>query len=129
VNFRLNQDSVMKSGYIHEMHIEKGEVGSAKILVLSGKGTIPHKIESYKGERLSLKFKDTDIRDIIMFLCEIGGINVAFDPGVSGNISCELRDVPWDQALDVILKTNRLGKSLDGDILRIGKTENLIEQR
>jgi hypothetical protein len=128
VNFRLTEDAVIKSGYIHQKHIEKPKARSDKTLIISGKRTILRKKVAYEGERLTLKFKDTDIRDVIVFLCDIGGLNVVFDPGVSGKISCDLRDVPWDQALDVILKTNRLGKTFEGDVLRIGKTTDLIDK-
>lgn len=129
VNFRHSEDDIMKSGYIHQKHIEKPKDKPDKILVISGERTIPGKEKAYKGERLSLSFKDTDIRDLILFLCNIGGLNVVFDPGVAGKISCELKDVPWDQALDVILKTNRLAKITEGDVLRIGKIDDLIKHR
>ena len=129
VNFRLTEDAVIKSGYIHQKHIEKPRAMSDKTLIISGERTILSKKVTYKGERLTLKFKDTDIRDVIVFLCDIGGMNVVFDPGVSGKISCDLRDVPWDQALDVILKTHRLGKTLEGNVLRIGKIDDLIYKR
>lgn len=129
VNFRLTEDAVIKSGYIHQKHVTKPKAMLDKTLIISGKKTILDKKVTYTGERLTLKFKDTDIRDVIMFLCEIGGVNVVFDPGVSGKISCDLRDVPWDQALDVILKTNRLGKTLEGNALRIGKMDDLFYKR
>jgi hypothetical protein len=128
VNFRLTEDAVIKSGYIHQKHLEKPKALSDKMLIISGEKTILDRKVIYKGERLTLKFKEADIRDVIVFLCDVGGLNVVFDPGVSGKISCDLRDVPWDQALDVILKTNRLGKTFEGDVLRIGKTDDLIDK-
>jgi hypothetical protein len=129
VNFRLTEDAVIKSGYINQKHIEKLKPKSDKTLVISGKIAIRGKKVTYKGEHLTLRFKNADIRDVIVFLCGIGGLNVVFDPEVSGKISCDLRDVPWDQALDVILKTDRLGKTLEEKVLRIGKIANLIDKR
>jgi hypothetical protein len=128
VNFRLTENAVIKSGYINQNHIEKLKPKSNKTQIISGKIAIRGKKVTYTGERLTLRFKNADIRDVIVFLCDIGGLNVVFDPEVSGKISCDLRDVPWDQALDVILKTNRLGKTLEGKVLRIGKIANLIDK-
>jgi type IV pilus assembly protein PilQ len=125
---KIKVTAVIKSGYIHQKHLEKPKALSDKMLIISGEKTILDRKVIYKGERLTLKFKEADIRDVIVFLCDVGGLNVVFDPGVSGKISCDLRDVPWDQALDVILKTNRLGKTFEGDVLRIGKTDDLIDK-
>jgi hypothetical protein len=129
VNFRLTEDTVIKSGYINQKYIEKLKPKPDKTLIISGKRAIRGKKVSYKGERITLRFKNADIRDVIVVLCDIGGLNVVFDPDVSGKISCDLRDVPWDQALDVILKTNRLGKTWEEKVLRIGKIANLIDNR
>jgi hypothetical protein len=129
VNFRLTGDAIIKSGYINQKHIEQLKPKSAKTLIISGKRAIRGKNVTYRGERLTIRFKNADIRDVIVFICDIDGLNVVFDPEVSGKISCDLRDIPWDQALDVILKTNRLGKILEGKVLRIGKIANLIDKR
>ena len=131
VNFRLTEDAIIKSGYINQKYIEQLKPKSDKsdkTLIISGKRAIRGKKVTYKGERLTLRFKNADIRDVIVILCDIGGLNVVFDPEISTKISCDLRDVPWDQALDVILKTNRLGKTMEGKVLRIGKMDNLIEK-
>jgi type IV pilus assembly protein PilQ len=75
--------------------------------------------EKYTGEIISLKFKDGDIRDIVLYLAEFANLNVVFDPDVRGVVTCDLRDVPWDQALDIILRNNKLGKVIEGNVLRI----------
>lgn len=73
----------------------------------------------YAGEIISMKFKDADLRDVILYLGHFAGLNVVFDPEVQGAVTCDLQDVPWDQALDIILKLNRMGKTIDGNVLRI----------
>ncbi len=89
--------------------------------------------EKYSGEIISLKFKDADLRDVILFLGEFANLNVVFDPEVKGTVTCNLEDVPWDQALDIILRINRMGKILDGNVLRIAPvgaiTREADEQR
>ena len=73
----------------------------------------------YAGEIISMKFKDADLRDVILYLGHFAGLNVVFDPEVQGAVTCDLQDVPWDQTLDIILKLNKMGKTIDGNVLRI----------
>ncbi len=73
----------------------------------------------YAGEIISMKFKDADLRDVILYLGHFAGLNVVFDPDVKGTVTCDLQDVPWDQTLDIILKLNKMGKTIDGNVLRI----------
>ncbi|MFC2163581.1 hypothetical protein ACFLT2_01140 [Acidobacteriota bacterium] len=130
VHFRPSEGAVMKSGYIHQKDVKEAETKRKKELqiIISGKRAVVDEDIEYKGEPVSLQFTEADIRDVISVLCEFGGWSVAFDPGVKGKISCELKDVPWDQALDVILKTFRLGKTEEGKVFRIGKTADLMDK-
>jgi type IV pilus secretin PilQ/predicted competence protein len=75
--------------------------------------------QKYTGELLSPKFKDADLRDVILWLGERVGLNVTFDPDVKGTVTCSFVDIPWDQFLDLILKVNKQGKVLEGNVLRI----------
>ncbi len=75
--------------------------------------------EKYTGEIISLKFKDADLRDVVLYLAEFANLNVVFDPDVRGVVTCDLRDVPWDQALDIILRNNKMGKVIEGNVLRV----------
>jgi type IV pilus secretin PilQ/predicted competence protein len=92
-------------------------------LSVSADQFIPKTVESaeakYSGETLSVKFKDADLRDVVLYLCEFAGLNVVFDPDVKGRVTCDFEVVPWDQILDMILKQNKVGKVLDGNVLRI----------
>jgi type IV pilus assembly protein PilQ len=81
----------------------------------------------YSGEPISLDLKDADIKDFMRLIGNISGLNVVLDPDVKGALTIFLNDVPWDQALDVVLKNNSLGKQLEGNVLRIA-THNALEQ-
>ncbi len=86
----------------------------------SGKGLSPQVTElspeavglkkSYSGRKISLDFKGADIQDILRILAEVGGVNIVAGDDVKGKITIRLIDVPWDQALDIILLTMGLGK-------------------
>jgi type IV pilus assembly protein PilQ len=84
--------------------------------------------EKYTGELITLKFKDADLRDVILYLGEFAGLNVIFDPDVRGTVTCDLRDLPWDQALDLILRNNKLGKVIEGNVLRVAPISTLTRE-
>lgn len=79
----------------------------------------------YSGEIISLDLKDVDIKDFFRLIGEISGLNMVLDPNVSGTLTLLLRDVPWDQALDVVLRNYQLGRELQGNVLRIATTATL----
>jgi type IV pilus assembly protein PilQ len=81
--------------------------------------TITTEEEKYTGEPISLKFKDADLRDVVLYLAEFANLNVVFDPDVRGTVTCDLTLLPWDQALDIVLRYNRMGKTIEGNVLRI----------
>jgi type IV pilus assembly protein PilQ len=91
--------------------------------------TIEQREQKYSGDVITLKFKDADLRDVVNYLGEFAGLNVAHDPEVRGVVSCNLIDVPWDQALDLILKQNKMGRTLEGNILRIAPAATLTRER
>ncbi len=82
----------------------------------------------YKGALISLRLKDADIRDVLREIAIKAGLNLIIDPGITGKVTCELIKIPWDQALDLILKSNKLGKVLEGNVLRVGKTDVLARE-
>jgi type IV pilus assembly protein PilQ len=86
----------------------------------------------YTGEPISVNLKDVDLKDFFRLVHEISGLNVVLDPNVKGSLTIVLDDVPWDQALDIVLKNNDLARQLDGNILRIATVDTLrreAEQR
>jgi type IV pilus assembly protein PilQ len=82
----------------------------------------------YSGEPISVNLKDVDLRDFFRLIHEISGLNVVVDPSVKGNLTIVLDDVPWDQALDIVLHNNDLDKQLDGNVLRVATKETLKKE-
>ena len=79
----------------------------------------------YTGEPISVNLKDVDLKDFFRLIHEISGLNVVLDPNVKGTLTIVLDDVPWDQALDIVLKNNDLARQLEGNVLRIATVETL----
>jgi type IV pilus assembly protein PilQ len=79
----------------------------------------------YTGEPISVNLKDVDLRDFFRLIHEISGLNVVLDPAVKGTLTIVLDEVPWDQALDIVLQNNGLDKQLNGNVLRIATRETM----
>jgi len=95
---------------------------------LGGPRTLSAGPRVFNGEPLSLNLKDADIRDVLRTFADLTGLNMAIDPGVSGSVTVDFVDVPWDQALDIILRQNGLTYSLEGNVMRIGTIERLAAE-
>ncbi len=80
---------------------------------------------AYSGERISLELKNADVKDFFRLIGEISGLNIVLDPDVGGSLTLFLKDVPWDQALDVVLRNHSMGRHLDGNVLRIANLSTL----
>jgi type IV pilus assembly protein PilQ len=78
------------------------------------------------GEPISLDLKDADLKDVLRTFAKLARLNIAIDPEVKGSVTVRLHDVPWDQALDVILQVNGLGYVLEGNVLRVGEPRKLV---
>jgi type IV pilus assembly protein PilQ len=75
-----------------------------------------------------VNLKDVDLKDFFRLIHEISGLNVVLDPNVKGTLTIVLDDVPWDQALDIVLKNNDLARQLDGNVLRIATVDTLRKE-
>jgi type IV pilus assembly protein PilQ len=84
--------------------------------------------KSYSGTPVSLDFQQADLRSVLRVFSEISGLNVVIDPSVQGTVDVALKDVPWDQALDIILRANQLGYLVDGTIVRIAPLKTLADE-
>ncbi len=82
----------------------------------------------YTGEPISLNLKDADIKDVIRTFAQLTGLNIAVDPAVSGSVTVDFVDVPWDQALEIILHQNNLTYILEGNVMRIGTIDRLAAE-
>src|SRR5574341_2488025 len=87
-----------------------------------------HRRPRAQGEPISVNLKDVDLKDFFRLIHEISGLNVVLDPNVRGSVTLVLDDVPWDQALDIVLRNNNLERQLDGNVLRIATVETLRKE-
>src|SRR5436309_12995409 len=78
--------------------------------------------------RVSVDFKDADIVDIVRLMSEVGNFQVVIDPGVSCKLTLKLKEVPWDAALDVALRSCGLGRDEEGGIVRVAPMAKLTEE-
>src|SRR5712692_2250720 len=85
----------------------------------------PAPSKKYSGEPISVNLKDVDLKDFFRLIHEISGLNVVLDPAVKGTVTLVLDEVPWDQALDIVMRNNGLDKQLDGNVLRVATQETL----
>ena len=86
---------------------------------------VPTTTNRFTGEPISLDLKDADIRDVLKTFAKLGKFNLAIDPEVKGSVTVCLENVPWDQALDVILRMNGLAYVVEGKVLRTGVPSRL----
>ena len=85
----------------------------------------PSPTPQYTGEIATFNFRDLDLQDFFRLIGDISGLNVVLDPAVNGTVTLLLRAVPWDQALDLVLRNNSLGYELEGNILRVATRATL----
>ena len=79
----------------------------------------------YTGERLSLNFQDIEVRSVLQLLADFTGINIVVSDTVTGNLTLRMQNVPWDQALDIVLKTKGLAKRQNGNVMLIAPSEEI----
>jgi type IV pilus secretin PilQ/predicted competence protein len=82
----------------------------------------------FTGHPISLDFQGADLRAVLRTFAEISGLNIVIDPTIQGTVDVALRDVPWDQALDIILRANKLGYVVDGTIVRVAPLAVLADE-
>ena len=84
----------------------------------------------FTGDPVTLDFQGADLRAVLRTFAEISnGLNIVIDPAINGTVDVSLRDVPWDQALDIILRANKLGYILEGNIVRIVPLTVMAQER
>lgn len=81
--------------------------------------------DSFEGEKLSLNFQDIEVRSVLQLIADFTGLNMVVSDAVSGNLTLRLKNVPWDQALDIILKTKGLGKRENGNVIYVAPSEEI----
>ena len=83
----------------------------------------------FSGDPVTLDFQGADLRAVLRTFAEISnGLNIIIDPSIQGTVDVSLRDVPWDQALDIILRSNKLGYSVEGNVVRVVPLNALAQE-
>lgn len=82
----------------------------------------------YVGERLSLNFQDIPVRAVLQLIADFTGLNIVVSDSVDGNLTLRLKNVPWDQALDIILKAKGLDKRKNGNVVLVAPSEEIAAQ-
>ncbi len=90
---------------------------------------ISDSVPIYTGQRISLDFQKADLNDVLRLISEVSGMNIITSQEVTGFVTTRMVNVPWDQALDTILKTFRLGKVQEGSVIRVVPMELLRKER
>ena len=90
--------------------------------------TIDDTTPVYTGRRISLELVDADIKQVFRLFHDISGLNFVLDPAINGKVTIVLDSVPWDQALDIILRNNGLDKIFDNNVMRISTTAKLATE-
>jgi type IV pilus assembly protein PilQ len=90
--------------------------------------TIETNAVRYTGKKISLNLVDADLKQVFRLFHEISGLNFVLDPSVDGKVTIVLDNVPWDQALDIILKNNALDKIVENNVIRIAPTSKLAAE-
>jgi type IV pilus assembly protein PilQ len=83
----------------------------------------------FTGRRVDIDLKDADIHNVLRLLADVGRVNIISADNVSGTVTIRMRNVPWDQALDVVLQAKALGKEQRGNIIRVAPLEDLEKER
>lgn len=81
--------------------------------------------KQFEGERIDLDFQSIDIRAVLQILADFNDFNLIVSPSVSGNVTLRMDNVPWDQAVDLVLRSNKLGKRIDGNVLYIAPADEI----
>jgi type IV pilus assembly protein PilQ len=92
------------------------------------KRTAAEEKKEYTGERLTLNFQDIDVRSVLQLLADTSGQNIVVSDSVTGSLTLRLQNVPWDQALDIVLRTKGLDKRRQDNVIIIGPTEELANR-
>lgn len=105
------------------------EVTAEKKKATEEQALIGAKDAIYTGSRISLDFQKADIHNIFRIIADVAGLNIITSEKVKATVTLKLKNVPWDQALDVILRNNGLDKTQDGNIIRVATMEEVSKEK
>ncbi len=104
-----------------------GEVAASEA-VDGGREELIVSKKHFTGRKMSLDFQGASITSVLRLIADTAGINMVFGKDVEGKVTMQLKNIPWDQALDIVLKTNSLGMKKEGGVYRVAKLEVLQKE-
>jgi type IV pilus assembly protein PilQ len=118
---------ITPSGEYEHLAYQANNLFAVELRPLSAeeKEEIQRKKQTYTGERLSLNFQEIQVRAVLQLLADFTDLNMVTSDTVGGSITLRLQNVPWDQALDIILKTKGLGMRKTGNVIMVAPTEEI----
>ncbi len=105
----------------------EGDRAICKVQFLEPEG--PAGSPDFSGDPITLRLQDADLQQVLMVFSKITPFSIEVDPSVNAKVTVDLRDVPWDQALDLVLRVNNLGWEKDGNILRVGSLDEMSRRK
>jgi len=140
-NFNVHNDFKTNSVIIKANLFEKGKfsiiqlpnrirvvVEPEAIAIARGSNAKSLDMFKYSGEKVELDYDNASIKNVLKTIASVSGVNFVISDKVNGTITIKLKDVPWDQALDLILRSEGLGKEKEGSIIRIAPMEDLKQE-
>lgn len=121
-----SQIMIKTKGKFSQLAYQAGDTYTVEVRPVSKKKQSAKKKQiSFKGERLSLNFQDIEVRSVLQLIADFTGLNIVVSDDVGGNVTLRLKNVPWDQALDIIMKTKALDKRQHGNVVYIDLAKNI----
>src|SRR5204863_9686327 len=105
------------------------QVGEPPAVPMPRATTVGPQRRHFTGAHIDLDFKDADIHNILRLLADVGQVNIVTSDEVKGSVTIRMRDTPWDQALDVILRTKGLGQVREGNLIRVAPQQVLEKEQ
>ena len=99
------------------------------VVQVSTESSNPRPRKLYYGQPISLDLKDADVHNVLRLLADVSGLNVVATDDVTGQITLRLNDIPWDQALDIVMQAQNLETVHEGNVLRVSTVKRLREER
>ena len=116
---------IAAKGKYEHLAYQAGDVFTVNIKPVVDKGERKKDELGYSGEKLSLNFQNIDVRAALQVIADFTGLNFVTSDTVKGNLTLRLKDVPWDQAMDIIAEAKNLSIRRSGNVVRVGPTEEV----
>jgi type IV pilus assembly protein PilQ len=113
------------TGEYDQLAYQSDDVYTVEVKPLTPKEKKAREKQQYTGQRLSLNFQNIEVRAVLQLLADFTGLNMVVSDSVKGNITLRLKNVPWDQALDIILKTKGLAMRRTGNVILVAPSQEL----